>query len=111
MEPYATPSFGKMKYGWSKWGGGFKGIEREVLEEWNCQICGAKQVIALPQYFFPFDKGRREFLRICAGCVNDIIAAGVETYEDLMENIADFRERRIKKVHMVLLKTSSARAV
>lgn len=91
---FLTPSFTKMLYGWSKWGGRFCGIAREFLEVWSCQICGEKQLFCLPQYFLPIDEDMREFIRICAGCFYDVKKAGVGNYNELLESLEDFKERR-----------------
>ena len=97
-ESFVTPPLTKMLYGWSKWGGGTKGIAREVLEEWNCQICGEKQLIDLPQYFFPLDSTMRDFIRICASCRSEIKKTGITNFVDLSREIASFKEKRRSKI-------------
>jgi len=93
---YVTPSVTKMLYGWSKWGKGNFGIFREIAEEWNCQLCAAKQIIGLPRYFFPMDDFRRDFLMVCSSCRHDLIEAGVQTFEELNKKIGieEFREQK-----------------
>jgi len=92
---YVTPSITKMLYGWTKWGRGNFGIFREITEEWHCQICGGRQIIGLPQYFFPMDDLRRDFLRVCSSCWHDLLEAGVHTYEELDKKIGieEFKEQ------------------
>jgi hypothetical protein len=107
---YVTPSITQMLYGWSKWGRGNFGIFREITEEWNCQICGERQIIGLPQYFFPMDDSRRDFIRVCSSCWHDLREAGVHTYEELDSKlgIEKFKEQiRLKIIEVeAKLKTS-----
>uniref|UniRef100_A0A7C5YUN7 Uncharacterized protein n=1 Tax=candidate division CPR3 bacterium TaxID=2268181 RepID=A0A7C5YUN7_UNCC3 len=84
---YQTPPLSKMLFGWSKWGGGNYGIFREITEEWNCQLCGEKQIIGMPQYFFPFDNYRRDFLRVCSVCWHDLKIAEIKTLKELGKKI------------------------
>lgn len=65
---FPSISITKMMYGWTKWGGGTYGIAKEDLPEWFCQICGDKQIRALPSYMFPIDISLRDFVRVCTGC-------------------------------------------
>lgn len=58
----------KLKYSWSKHGGGRHGILKESLDFWNCQSCGQQQSRDLPTYMFPLNS--RDYLRICSTCQN-----------------------------------------
>jgi hypothetical protein len=60
-------AFNQMRYGWSKFGGGFFGlVKNEGI--WICQACGEEQTDDLPQYYIAMDKSEREFVRICSIC-------------------------------------------
>lgn len=74
----------KKMYGWSKWGGARKGVVREELDEWSCQLCGDRFSKNVPCYFLPEDKFQREYFRVCSLCKRISIARGVPTFEGLM---------------------------
>ncbi len=96
-----------MMYGWTKWGGPTDGLVKEVLMEWNCQICGQTQLCDFPQYLFPIDNHRRDFIRICVGCKADLEVAGIKTYLDLAKQLESFKKkRRVSIINVELLKTS-----
>jgi hypothetical protein len=60
-------TWGKVRYGWSKFGGGFFGMVKNE-GDWFCQSCGQVQPEEFPQYMVPLDKTERDFLRICSVC-------------------------------------------
>ena len=60
-------TWGKIRYGWSKFGGGFFGMVKNE-GDWFCQACGQKQPEEFPQYMIPTDKNERDFIRICSVC-------------------------------------------
>lgn len=70
----------KMMYGWSKYGGGRKGLVREEPKEWCCQSCGERYSKEMPGYFFPYDINMREFVKICGSCQNK---AAINLIQDL----------------------------
>lgn len=95
---FVTPSITRMYYSWSKYGEqrfGY-GIGREFSEEWSCQLCGEKQIIGLPKYFFPIDETMLEFLVICPSCKADIKKSGVKNLNELLEEIKDLENYRKK---------------
>lgn len=62
-----TTDWGKMRYGWSKYGGPMYGLVREE-QSWHCQCCGKEQPKTVPQYMMPLDGMNRDFVRICSIC-------------------------------------------
>ncbi len=62
-----TTEWGKQKYGWSKYSGGFMGLVKDE-NDWYCQACGEPQAKELPQYMLPISKMEREYVRICSVC-------------------------------------------
>ena len=56
----------KRMCGWTKYGGARKGLFKEDLDEWACQLCGTRHSKALPSYFVPETEDQREFYRICS---------------------------------------------
>jgi len=62
----ASLSITKQMYGWSKWGGPRKGIVKETLDTWYCQVCGEEQTKDLPAYMFHI--GDRDYIRLCSKC-------------------------------------------
>ena len=75
LASFASISLTKQMYGWSKWGGARKGIVKESLDTWYCQLCGEEQTIGLPAYMFHL--GDRDYIRLCSKCWAKI-QAGVE---------------------------------
>jgi len=71
-----------LMYGWSKWGGGNKGLVKEELDEWYCQNCGELQRKSLPSYMV--ESADREFLRVCSKCKYKIVRNGLKTYWQLL---------------------------
>lgn len=69
-------------YGWSKWGGGFKGLVKEELDTWTCQCCAEDQTIDLPSYMVEI--WPREFVRVCAKCKNKMIKEKIKKFDDLV---------------------------
>ena len=69
---FVSLSLNMQKYGWSKWGGARKGIVKESLDTWYCQICGEEQTIGLPAYMHHL--GDRDFVRLCSKCRSKINA-------------------------------------
>lgn len=76
-----------MMYGWSKWGGGTKGLSKETLDEWYCQVCGEKQTSILPSYMFPMDCSQRDFARVCAYCKAKARINHINLFWDLVKII------------------------
>jgi len=66
-EKSSSKAFNTMRYGWSKFGGGFFGLVKNE-GKWFCQACGGEQTDDLPQYYIPMDKTEREFARVCSLC-------------------------------------------
>jgi len=55
---------------WSKWGGGFKDVVQEQVEDtWRCQSCGKEHPHELPPLEYPLFTG--EYIRICPLCFLD----------------------------------------
>jgi hypothetical protein len=72
-------SLGKQKYGWSKYGGGNKGLETtKIHTDWCCQACGETQPVSLPPFKFRVE--HREFIRICSSCYNKVKKQHIEEY-------------------------------
>lgn len=74
------------KYGGSK----FETItnrydQDDIGEEWNCQICGEKQVRGLNPYMFEYPE--HEFIKICAKCEFEVVAHKIEDFFKLKEVI------------------------
>jgi len=58
----------KVTGGWSRWGGGRKGlIKSNTNGEWYCQSCGEAHVSEDSPYMFELTPG--EFIRICTKCL------------------------------------------
>lgn len=72
-------------YGWSKWGGGNKGLVRENLEEWYCQSCAQKQRRELPSYMV--EVANRDFVRVCARCRHKMLIDNLKDFWDLLSVI------------------------
>ena len=66
LASFASVSLNMQKYGWSKWGGARKGIVKETLDTWYCQVCGEEQTKELPAYMHSI--GDRDFIRVCSKC-------------------------------------------
>ena len=75
----------KLMYGWSKWGGGNKGLVKESLDEWACQACGEKQRRELPSYML--ELWPREFVRICSKCKNIATKNKLKSFYELLEYV------------------------
>jgi len=63
---FVSLSLNMQKYGWSKWGGPRKGIVKESLDTWYCQVCAEQQTIGLPAYMVHI--GDRDYIRLCSKC-------------------------------------------
>ena len=70
-------------YGWSKWGGGNKGLVKEELDEWYCQSCAEVQRRGLPSYMI--ETAEREFVRVCSKCKNRMVKKNLKDYYDLIK--------------------------
>ena len=70
-------------YGWSKWGGGNKGLVKEELKEWYCQACIKPQKKELPSYMV--ETATREFVRVCSSCKHKMIKKNLKSYYDLIK--------------------------
>lgn len=77
-------SITKKMYGWSKYGGARKGLVKEELREWSCQLCGSRHVDSLPSYFVPEDESQREYMRVCSYCKHLAMEKQVETFEKML---------------------------
>jgi len=73
----------KQMYGWSKYGGAFHGLAKEVLSEWYCQVCGRCNTKESPSYFIA-DSGGRDFFRVCSVCRRRLIEGEIKEFEGLM---------------------------
>lgn len=78
------------KKGWSKWGGGLYGLDKEELDEWYCQTCGEKQTKTLPSYMFPVDTFKRDFVRVCSECKAKATQTNTSFCFDLIEIVKTF---------------------
>lgn len=72
----------KLMYGWSKHGGGMKGMVQERNEEWSCQSCRRRFPDTVQSFMFPIYP--REFGRICQSCLDMAIAKEMKTLWELM---------------------------
>jgi len=70
LTSFASISLTKKMYGWTKYGGARKGIVKETLDTWYCQICAEEQTLGLPAYMIHI--GDRDFIRICSKCFNKL---------------------------------------
>jgi len=66
LASYVSISITKQMYGWSKYGGARKGIVKESLDTWYCQVCGEEQTKGLPAYMYHI--GDRDYIRVCSKC-------------------------------------------
>jgi hypothetical protein len=72
----------KLKYGWSKYGGGWRGLEQEPLsDKWCCQACGEIHPKVISPYMFEWLP--REFVRICASCHYKTKKKKIKTFKQL----------------------------
>lgn len=71
-------------FGWSKYGGARKGLYKENLDEWWCQICSSHHTGAAPSYFIPEDEYQREYMRICSICKATSRKMGFTTYDAMV---------------------------
>jgi len=72
----------QLSYGWSKWGGGNKGLVKEELDEWYCQGCGEFQKKILPSYMV--ESATREFMRVCSSCKHKMVEKRIRDYWKLL---------------------------
>ena len=79
----------QLSYGWSKWGGGNKGLVRENPDVWYCQGCTDLQRKELPSY--NVESSPREFVRVCAKCKHAMIANKIRSYLKLIGLVYDKR--------------------
>lgn len=77
-------SITKKMYGWSKYGGARKGLVKEELDEWSCQLCGSTNNRSLPAYFVPEDATQREYMRICSDCKHLALKHDLKTFDELL---------------------------
>jgi len=73
----------KLMYGWSKWGGGSKGLLQTNNDIWFCQACREEFPNAIQSFMFPVFT--REFGRICQRCLDKAILKRIKTLWDLMK--------------------------
>ena len=73
----------RLMYGWSKWGGGNKGLVKEELKEWYCQSCINLQKKELPSYMV--ETATREFVRVCSNCKHKMIQKKLKSYYELIK--------------------------
>ena len=71
------------KYSWTKYGSR-KGLLKEKLDEWSCQVCGDKHVKGLPSYYIPEDALEHEYMRLCSYCFHNALTIKVPTYQGLL---------------------------
>lgn len=81
ISPEHSPT--KLMYGWSKWGGGSKGMVQENTETWFCQSCRDEFSNSTPSFMFPIFI--REFGKICQTCLDKAILKRIKTVWDLMK--------------------------
>lgn len=80
----------RLMYGWSKHGGGFKGlVQQDKEDEWTCQACAKKQPLQMPSYMIEI--GSREYARICSECYNVALREKIRRIQSL---IAFVRKKR-----------------
>jgi len=77
-------SITKKMYGWSKYGGGRKGLAKESLPEWTCQLCGTRHSKEMPSYFVPETDSCREYYRVCSVCKNKTLKLNIKTFEEAL---------------------------
>ena len=70
LASFASISITKQMYGWTKYGGARKGVVKETLDTWYCQVCGEKQTRGLPAYMYHI--GDRDYIRVCSKCWSKI---------------------------------------
>lgn len=75
----------KLMYGWSKYGGGNKGLVKEMLDEWYCQACSELQRKELPSYMVL--SATREFMRVCSRCKNRMVRERLKDYWKLLDSV------------------------
>lgn len=78
-----TTKITRLMYGWSKWGGGNKGLVKEELDEWYCQSCSETQRKGLPSYMV--ETAEREFVRVCSKCKHKMVEQNLKDYYDLIK--------------------------
>ena len=74
----------KKMYGWSKYGGARKGLAKEVLPEWACQLCSTRHSREMPSYFVPETNECREYYRVCSACKNKLLRLNIPTFEEAL---------------------------
>jgi len=57
----------KVTGGWSRWGGGRRGLIKSNGRDWTCQSCGLTHSNEDSPYMFELFPG--EFVRICSKCL------------------------------------------
>lgn len=80
--PRVTIKISRLKYGWSKWGGGNHGLVKEELDTWYCQSCAEEQKKGLPSYMI--ESATREFMRVCAKCKHRMVENNLRSYWKLL---------------------------
>ena len=74
--------FNKLKYGWSKYGGGHYGlVTNDTGNTWFCQACGEEQPKEIDPYKIEF--APRQFVRVCPKCFRQKLVTKV-TYQQLV---------------------------
>lgn len=73
----------KLMYGWTKWGGGRKGMVQEKNPVWFCQSCRKEFPEEVTSFMFPIYN--REFGRICQSCLDSAILYKIQSLWDLMK--------------------------
>lgn len=88
--PSAKVQILKIRYGWSKWGGGRNvGVVQADLPEWSCQVCGERQVKGMPFFEIPFDDLQIEQIRICSHCQHIRLLNHLDYVSDLLQRVKE----------------------
>jgi len=62
-----TTTVKRVTGGWSRYGGGRRGLIKAKLDTWTCQSCGLDHPTTDSPYMFEMFPG--EFIRICSRCL------------------------------------------
>lgn len=71
------------KFSWTKYGDR-RGLLKEDLDEWVCQVCGNVHPKDLPSYYVPETSEQMEYMRLCSYCFHNALAIQVDTYSRLL---------------------------
>ena len=74
----------RMVNGWTKWGGGNRGILKDNNPTWACQSCGVEQMHEYPTFIVDFPDV--PVMRICAHCKNKMVVERIDEYFELIKH-------------------------